>query len=258
MSGQMDRYRDFYGHWDRLRWLFRFDVRYRCRRLRQVLRQLEFREEEARVLDFGFGHGDLLAALPASTRLRGVDISPSAVAAARADPRFSHFTEAEFATVPERGLGAVFPGEFDLVLSSHTLEHVADDAALLRELHDRLASDGLLVLFVPIEEPDYIRFHLRNYSLQSIRERVTQAGFDIVLVEGSMQVNGHLWKLLTIPSRRSWPVVGPLVNALRLGTLSLLPYRLVRLFDGLLDALGCGPRQALIVARKRVTCRAAA
>ena len=64
------------------------------------------------------------------------------------------------------------------------------------------------------------------------------------------ELSGYLWKLVTIPSRRQWPVVGPWVDALGLGTLSSLPYRAVRAVDAALDAFGFGPRQALVVARR--------
>jgi 2-polyprenyl-3-methyl-5-hydroxy-6-metoxy-1,4-benzoquinol methylase len=247
---QLEQYNDFYGKNDFIKRMFRFDVRYRCRRLREILRELRIDCEGARVLDFGFGRGELLATFPASARLRGVDVSPSAVAAAREDTRFDRFAEAEFATVPERDFNAIFDEEFDLILSSHVIEHVYNDVALLRALRSRLAARGHLVLFAPIEEPGYIRYHVRNYSLQSIRDKVTSAGFEIVAVEGSMHINGHLWKLLTIPSRRGWPVIGPLVDGLRLFMLSLLSYAAVRLLDGLLDRLGFGPRQVLVVARR--------
>ena len=84
-------------------------------------------------------------------------------------------------------------------------EPVVDAEREARALFERLVPGGTLAVFVPIEEPDYIMFHRRNYSLQSIAERVEQAGFVLRRVEGSMYVNGHIWKLLTIPSRRRWP-----------------------------------------------------
>jgi hypothetical protein len=62
-----------------------------------------------------------------------------------------------------------------------------------------------------------------------------------------MYVNGHLWKLLTIPSRRRWPIVRYLADGLRLSVLSLFPYRALRLLDGLLFRLGFGARQALVI-----------
>ena len=68
-----------------------------------------------------------------------------------------------------------------------------------------------------------------------------------------MQINGHLWKYITIPSRRRWPVVKPIVDFLRLATLSLLPYRSIRTLDRALSHWGVGPRQALVLAVKPST-----
>lgn len=248
---QTRRYADFYGRARELRRLLRFDIRYRCRRTHEVLAELGIATDGARVLDVGFGGGDLLASFPRACAVTGADVSTSAVAAARHDPRFAAFASAQFVTVPEDDPDALPTGPFDLVVSAHALEHVPDDGATLRAIHARLRPGGTLVLFVPIEEPDYIPFHLRAYSLQSIAERVRLCGFDVQWLEGSLHVNGHVWKLVTIPSRRGWPVLGPVVDAVRLGTLSLLGYRGVRAMDALLHRLGFGARQALVVARPR-------
>jgi hypothetical protein len=113
-----------------------------------------------------------------------------------------------------------------------------------------LEPGGTLVVFVPIEEPDYILFHRRNYSLQSITERVEQAGFILQRVEGSMYVNGHVWKLLTIPSRRRWPVLGPAVDVIRTVSLGALSYPGLKRLDQALYRLGFGARQAMVVARR--------
>lgn len=246
---QEARYSGFYTGRGSLRRWFRFDVRYRCRRLHEVFAALDLDTRGARVLDYGFGGGDLLATFESDCELDGVEISASAVDAARADPRFSRFRSAHFTCVPGDRPEDLPAGPFDVVLSSHTLEHVPDDRRALVELRKRLAPGGIAAFFVPIEEPDYIGFHVRNYSLQSFAERVEQAGFEPLLVEGSMYVNGHLWKLVTIPSRREWPVVGPIVDAVRLCTLSSIPYPLLRSADAFLYRLGFGARQALVVAR---------
>lgn len=248
---QTRRYANFYGHARRVRRLVRFDVRYRCRRTHEVLSHLAISREHARVLDVGFGGGDLLASFPRSCSVVGAEVSTSAIAAARTDARFAAFASAEFVVVPEDDPEALPVGPFDLIVSAHALEHTPDDRATLQAIRSRLATGGALVLFVPIEEPDYIHFHLRAYSLQSIAERVRSAGFDLAWLEGSLHVNGHVWKLLTIPSRRQWPVIGPVVDALRLGTLSLLGYRGIRAMDAALHRLGFGARQALVVARAK-------
>ena len=65
-----------------------------------------------------------------------------------------------------------------------------------------------------------------------------------------MQINGHLWKLLTIPSRRNWPVLGTLVDALRMVSLSAIPLPLMRRIDRYLADSGLEARQAMAVVRR--------
>lgn len=250
LLSQTPRYASFYSALVRRLDAWRFDVDYRRRRLRQVLTELRGDVEGLRVLDFGFGSGSLLLGFPESCRLYGVDVSASAVERAELDERFAAYADARFQAVPEDHPELLPREEFDVVITSHLLEHVPDDARVLQELLVRLAPGGTLIVFVPIEEPDYILFHRRNYSLQSIAERVDKAGFILRQVEGSMYVNGHIWKLLTIPSRRGWPVLGPAVDALRMLTLGSLPYPLLRQLDHALFMLGVGPRQALVIAER--------
>jgi SAM-dependent methyltransferase len=255
LLSQTGRYGSFYSGLNRQLNRLRFDVRYRCQRLRAVLAELEVKVERCRVLDVGFGAGDLLASFPESCELCGVDVSASAVDGARRDPRFARYAAARFFTVPEDHPEQLPPMQADIVLSSHLLEHVPNDALLLSALFDRLVPGGTLAVFVPIEEPDYIMFHRRNYSLQSIAERVEQAGFELRRVEGSMYVNGHIWKLLTIPSRRRWPVCGPLVDALRMASLGVLPHAALERLDRCLYRLGLGARQALVIAQRPLAAR---
>jgi SAM-dependent methyltransferase len=248
---QQPRYSEFYTHARRAFSRLRFDVNYRKRRLHEVFRALGIQTEDQRVLDVGFGAGDLLLSFPSSCRVVGVDVSSSAIDAAREDERFARFAGAEFCLVPEHDTQALPALQADIVLSSHVLEHAPDDRALLLALLERLRPGGVLGLFVPLEEPDYILFHRRNYSLQSITERVEQAGFELLHAEGNLFVNGHVWKCLTVPSRRNWPGVRHVVDALRMASLGALPYPWLRRADHLLFLLGASARQALVVARRR-------
>jgi 2-polyprenyl-3-methyl-5-hydroxy-6-metoxy-1,4-benzoquinol methylase len=248
---QTDVYRDFYRRWRGIRWFFRYDVHYRCRRLREVSDDLGLEIEDKKVLDIGFGSGHMLASFPMSCEIHGAEISESAVLEAKKDARFNNHAKSEFHLIPEGEPDRIPEGPFDIVVSSHVLEHVPNDADLLSAILDRLTPGGLFYLFVPIEDPGYNPDHVRNYSLSSIAELVGQTGFDILFSEGSMHLGGHIWKLITIPSRRGWPVLKTLVDAFRSVALSIVPYRLHLIADRILDKLGFGPRQAFIVARAR-------
>jgi 2-polyprenyl-3-methyl-5-hydroxy-6-metoxy-1,4-benzoquinol methylase len=249
LTSQTDRYERFYEGWRRLEGILRFDVRYRCRRMQEVLTALQIPTDGARVLDVGFGWGHMLLTFPTSCHLSGADISPSAIATASRNAQFTPYAGTSFHAVRENVLSDLPPGPFDVIVCSHVLEHVPDDQALLQHLHARLAPGGVVVVFVPIEPPDYSLIHLRAYSLQSISERVIQSGFELLHSEGSMYVEGHIWRLLTIPTRREWPLVGLATSGVRLGLFSLVPYRLLHAADRMLFRLGFSACQALVVGR---------
>lgn len=102
------------------------------------------------VLELGCGAGRMLGGLQRlrpDLRWAGIDVSRAALAAAaerfpgmdfrrQDDPR---------ARLPARD------GEFEAVMVLDVLEHVADPAATLREVHRVLAPDGRLHLHVPCE-----------------------------------------------------------------------------------------------------------
>jgi SAM-dependent methyltransferase len=237
----------------RVRRLLRFDIRHRCRRLHEVLAGLQLDVSESQVLDVGVGNGDLLASFPTGCCVWGAEISGSAVASASGDARFYRFRAARFSLVQEDTPDDLPPGPFDVIVSSHVLEHVADDRRWVQALRERLNPGGIALVFVPIEEPGYNPDHVRVYSLRSIANLVEQCGLEVLHREGSMHLNGHLWKLVTIPSRRRWPGLGPLVNTLRLAVLSAIPYRATRMLERRLERIGVGPRQAFVVARSPET-----
>ncbi|KFE48873.1 class I SAM-dependent methyltransferase [Pseudomonas congelans] len=87
---------------------------------------------------------------------------------------------------------------FDLIICSHVLEHVRDDAKAMSELYRVLAKGGSAILMVPIlltatetdEDPDepsvderWARFgqddHVRMYARHDFLARLEQAGFHV-------------------------------------------------------------------------------
>jgi hypothetical protein len=72
----------------------------------------------------------------------------------------------------------------DFIYTSNVLEHIADDAATLVALRDKLVEGGKLAIFVPAFESiwttldDHVGHH-RRYKIADLREKLVAAGFEV-------------------------------------------------------------------------------
>lgn len=125
-----------------------------------------------RVLDFGAGSGTFAGRLAAE----GADVwcvEPDAELRRELERRGLRASA---------GTEELAPASIDLAYSFNVLEHIADDAAALRELRRVLKPGGKLVLYVPAFMLLYSAMdrrigHLRRYRKRPLAELVDGAGF---------------------------------------------------------------------------------
>ncbi len=133
--------------------------------LREVLGEAgsEVDKVHLRVLDCGVGTGALSCALarvlPAPFKLDAIDISPRMLELARGSLR-----DAGLKASLRRGDVRKLPygdGIFDLVMTSHVLEHLVDPSAALDEMVRVLKPGGLLVACLTRRSPLGLVLHLK-------------------------------------------------------------------------------------------------
>lgn len=98
----------------------------------------------------------------------------------------------DITSIPEKD------GTFDLIVCYPVLEHVIEDLTAMRELHRVLKPTGVLVVQTPFKEgeiyEDYSitsekerlehfgqEDHVRIYSVEGLKNRLTQSGFEITV-----------------------------------------------------------------------------
>jgi SAM-dependent methyltransferase len=158
-------------HEDRHWW-----YRGRLRIVRQEVEQLDL-PSGARILDAGCGSGRVLDELARFGDVVGVDLSPSAVAAAWA--RGHSVANARVEELP------FADATFDLVTCLDVIEHTPDDVRALRELVRVTRPGGYLLLTVPAYQSlwsthDVRNEHYRRYRRRSLRDAAGRAGWQLV------------------------------------------------------------------------------
>ncbi|HJR88673.1 MAG TPA: class I SAM-dependent methyltransferase [Aeromicrobium sp.] len=136
-----------------------------------------FIEPTDTVLDFGSAGGDMLDKIDAKRKI-GVEIND--VARTSSEQNFGLETFRDLASVPD--------GIADVIVTSHTLEHLANPHAALVELRPKLRPGGRLVVVVPIDDwrtrvqrqwdPEDINRHLYTWSPLLFGNLLDEAGYN--------------------------------------------------------------------------------
>ncbi|TCZ66172.1 class I SAM-dependent methyltransferase [Roseicella aquatilis] len=133
----------------------------------------------ARVLDFGCGSGEFLAALAAAGHAP-LGLEPGADYAAAARRRYG-------VPVLAASLGeAEFPARsFDAITAHHVIEHLRDPVAALARLAGWLRADGVLYVSVPdlspSDQPPFARLHfahVHNFVPATLLAAARRAGLE--------------------------------------------------------------------------------
>lgn len=138
-----------------------------------------------RVLDVGCGASGLVASLlERGVDASGIDASASIIEAAAGFLRARGLDASRVSTEPLSALVAQ-GATFDSVVSMDCLEHVEDDAAMLRDLVRVLRPGGTLVVTVPAlmalyGERDRLQGHFRRYDRPMLRALAAEAPLELL------------------------------------------------------------------------------
>lgn len=243
----------FYRRFRRLRWLLRYDCRYRLLLMEELFLRHDIPFERQRVFELGFGTGDLLLRFDTSCAVHGCEISADAIRMVEVEAAGLGFDDVELALAGAGG-EPVFPrDDYDIVLASHVLEHVPDDGEALRLLAAHTRPGGWGLFFVPLERPRGRHLHhARTYSPPGFCKLCGACGWQVVEAESSMRFDSFSENLVAVLEQRLNPVAG-VVEGARNIVFSLFPPELLRVSDACLAKVHKPPRQLAVLARRGCT-----
>lgn len=151
---------------------------------RWILREFS-RYLKGSVLEVGAGSGTFSALLMERpiTELTAVEPSQEMYPLLEEQFRGNSRVACRQAFFPE--ISAQYRERFDAAVYINVLEHVQDDAAELRHVHESLKDDGTVCIFVPAlswlySESDRLVGHYRRYHKRPLKKLLEDAGFEVV------------------------------------------------------------------------------
>ncbi len=247
--------KEFYANYWAHPWKYRFvyDMQIKKKLFLYAVKRAGIDQHRKKVLDIGFGSGDILFTFDPSCEIYGVDFSPHAVDSARQHAKKKGYRSARFIQLDlDSGMLPAENGCFDIVICSHVLEHVLDDHKVLGEIHRVLRDTGTAVILIPInEKPNEDPNHVRVYTTKDFLRQLETMGFRTRFVfEGE-----YVWHLLGWFFVRGYheriPVFGAMVSGVVNVPLALMPFRVHLFLDKVFALLGYGPRQAVFCIGKK-------
>ncbi len=144
--------------------------------------------EDYKILEFGCGLGQNIYLLPNAV---GYDISKFALGFSK-----------------NKGVNTIEDlkdvNNFDVVFSSHVLEHVENPCETINIMKSKLKKNGKLILILPVEKHEKVKFrldkhqHLYCWNFKSINNLLIKSGFKIV---ENKYLHGGGYKKLLLVSR---------------------------------------------------------
>jgi len=154
---------------------YSFEVRSKT----QIFESLQSQTKETlrgkKVLDIGFGSGDiLLMASGKGAECYGVEIVEAAMTKLKKIYPAAHIFKSRASLLPLK------PDFFDIIVCSHVLEHENNEKEALREMVRVLKPSGKIFLGVPAEAVGETELHARLYDLVAIKGLADTFGLEII------------------------------------------------------------------------------
>ena len=131
------------------------------------------------ILEIGCGSGGNLDLLARYGNLYAVELDRGA----RALANRRNIVKVEEGSLPDNVPFA--DRHFDIIAMLDVLEHIADDVAALRTVHERLKDNGIILLTVPAYQflwshHDVVSHHRRRYVRGELERLIANVGFTVV------------------------------------------------------------------------------
>lgn len=165
-----------------------------------IKKHLPLLPKNSKVLEVGYGAGDLLHCI-SQYYISSVAYGIEVVDEARKlySRKFVSDKNVILKTSDAEGELLFKDNSFDLVVSSHLLEHIRNEQALLADMIRILKKDGILIIVVPEWESGDNHLHYRQYSKARLEKIAQRYKLDLInLRSDGYYLNKLFYRILNI------------------------------------------------------------
>ena len=228
---------------------FIYEINVKKNTFKESIGSIEYPLENIKVLDIGFGSGEILFCFNQTNELNGVDLSYNAIkrSVKRAKKEgYKHFKFLRL-DIDKSKMLPFYPMYFDIIICSHVIEHVNNDVFILQEIKRLIKPSGKIVIGIPINERLDNPKHLRKYNTDSFIQKLKKLGLETKSILENNSINKFfdiISKTERIPALRF--ALSIILNV----AFSITPWSVLSKLDRLLIKMGVLPAQAFLVVEK--------
>jgi len=250
LSSLEENIRTFDNYYDKPPWWFslRYDTQYKKKTCIELIKRNKIIVDDKKILELGFGSGDILLSFGKSD-LHGVEMSNSAISFVLKKAKKKKIANIKLENNSDGSL-PYSDNCFDIIIASHVMEHVENDAITISEINRVLVDGGYCIILIPINENYDDPKHIRKYSTKSFLDLIKINQFNIV----DNYENEYLFHLVESfyyrKLNKKWKILRPIIVLIFNLPLALIPYRVYGIFEYFFKKLKYQPRQSGILLMK--------
>ncbi len=165
---------------------FAFGVQQKRKTIKYILKKLKIILKNKKVLDIGFGSGDMLFIFDNSCELYGIEISENAVERCSIKAKKLEYKH-DFRVADLSLELPPWKEKFDVIICSHVLEHIPNDEDIIKWIAEHLSNSGIAIIAVPIkekkisqEEDNKNELHYREYTPIEFNNKLNNQNLEVI------------------------------------------------------------------------------
>jgi len=166
---------------------FAFGVQQKKKTIKYILKKLKIPLKNKKVLDIGFGSGEMLFIFDNSCELYGTEISGNAVERCSVKAKKLKY-KYDFRVIDLSVDLPPWEEKFDVIICSHVLEHIPNDKDIIKWIAEHMSNSGIAIIAVPInerkisqEEDNENELHYREYTPMEFNNKLNNQNLEVIV-----------------------------------------------------------------------------